>query len=101
MLSIIRNRSIEPSWLDLLENDPIENGTKIDCNIPMEISLFNPLRLDGYYECSSENLYKAKLLSMESLILSFQDSNTTEYRMCPGEDCFKSHENVYVIWISI
>ena len=73
--------------MDLLENELIGNRTNIDCNIPMEISLFNSLRQDGYRECSSENLYKAKLLTLESLIFSFLDSNTTEYRMCPGEDC--------------
>ena len=74
--------------MDLLENELIGNRTNIDCNIniPMEISLFNSLRYDGYHECSSENLYKAKLLTLESLIFSFLDSNTTEYRMCPGED---------------
>ena len=72
--------------MDLLENELIGNRTNIDCNIPMEISLFNSLRHDGYHECSSENLYKAKLLTLESLIFSFLDSNTTEYRMCPGED---------------
>ena len=72
--------------MDLLENELIGNRTNIDCNIPMEISLFNSLRQDGYHECSSENLYKAKLLTLESLIFSFLDSNTTEYRMCPGED---------------